>query len=1097
MMKARFRNSVLQSDQSLIEGLELPGPNDREMFATTILDNVGAIVTFKVRDLRIQQLLRAPLLLLIVCTLLLSAERALALDPGRSITQYVHDTWRAKDGLPQSPIDMILQTRDGFLWLATRDGLVRFDGLQFTTFNEANTVELKSNDISVLLEDGNSNLWIGTNGGGLTRFKDGAWTAYSTEQGLPHNVVSSLYEDVAGTLWIGTEGGVARLREDNLTTYTTAHGLPHSVVRAIAEDGQSNLWVLTDGGPARYEAEKFLPSASPNKLPAGKATKFYRDHTGDLWILTIGGGLGRLHDGDISMFTKEDGLVSNFIFSVQEDKEGGLWIGTGERLAHFADGSFSSYGTQDGLAYNIIDTIYQDREGALWLGTSQGGLSRYVNGEFKSYGTKQGLLDSRVSVFYEDQEGDLWVSTDGGLERFRNGLFSTYTTEDGLSSDSVMSLYGGQDGSLWIGTYGGGLDRYRDGKFTSYAAKDGLSNDTVWALCEDRKGGLWIGTDDGLNQLSAGRFTHFTMRDGLSNNAISSLFEARDGTLWIGTYGGGLNAFRSGVFKSYTTAQGLSDNVVLAIYEDQGNRLWIGTETGLDQLKDEGFVHYTSQNGRAKGGVFCFYEDENHCLWMGTHDGLTLFRDGRFTSLSRSEGLLATDVTEIMGDDAGNIWIGSGNGVHRAGKGELEHFAEGDGMSVTFVSYGEADGMKIASCNGAGSEPAGWKTVDGRLWFATHRGLSVLDPNQLKTKDRLLAPKVVSILFDYQPIRSNAQSGQVATVVPAGTRMLQIHYTAPSFDAPEKIRFKYRLEGFDRNWVDAGTERTASFTNLAPGDYRFRIAASSDGMNWHEASAVLEFYIQPRFYQTYWFYALCAMLLALVAWLLHRLRVRRIEAEFGAVLTERNRMAREIHDTLAQGFVGISFQLELVAKMMQRAPEVAKEHLDNARDLVRSSLEEARRSVRNLRAQSLETAGLVAALADTGRRMTAGTEITAEVETLGQSAPLSGEIENSLFRIGQEALTNALKHAQARHIRIQLCFEHECVQLRVTDDGRGFDPSETLTPDGGGFGFKGMHERAAQLGAKLEVNSQPCKGTEIVVRVPTTRKPGARTAARQ
>lgn len=1036
------------------------------------------------RDLRIFQVCCKFRVLLIVCMPWFATEQALALDPSKSITQYVHDAWQTKDGLPQSPIKFILQTHDGFLWLGTRNGLVRFDGLQFTIFTQSNTEELKSNDISAMIEDRDGNLWIGTNGGGLTEFKDGHWTNYSTAQGLPQDSVSSLYEDHDGSLWVATDEGVACVRQTKVTAYTSAQGLPNDVVRSIAEDGKGNLWVMTDGGLAHYQNERFTPSASITGLPAGRSTKFYRDHAGDLWIPTIGGGLGRLHDGEIHTYSKEEGLPSNFIFDVQEDHAGALWIGTGERLARFAAGRFTSYTTLDGIAENIVHTIYPDREGGLWLGTRERGLSRYFNGVFKSYGTKQGLLDNGVSAFYEDREGDLWVATDGGLERFKDGVLSTYTTEDGLSSDSIMSLYGGLDGSLWVGTNGGGLNRYLDGKFKNYTTKDGLSNDTVWALWEDRKGGLWIGTDNGLNHLAAGRFTPYTMRDGLSNNAISSLFEDHDGTLWIGTYGGGLNALSENTFKSYTTAQGLSDNAVLAIFEDRQNRLWIGTEAGLDQFKDGNFVHYPSLNNLRGGAVFALYEDEEHSLWIGTLDGLARFKDGYFTGLIGSAGQFAVAVSAILEDQQGNLWIGSGSGVHRASRGGLDAFMNGETKSISITSYGVAEGMKTVSCNGGGSQPAGWRTPDGRLWFATHRGLSVVDPNHLATVDQPLEPQVVNILFDYQVAKQDSKNRPPAIIVPAETRMLQIHYTAPSLAGAEKIRFKYKLEGFDRNWVDAGIERVASYTNLSPGNYHFRVTASSDGLNWHAASTTLDFYIQPHFYQTYSFYALCLGLFAFAGWMLYRFRLRQIEAQFGAVLAERNRMAREIHDTLAQGFVGTSIQLELVAKMMQRAPEKAREHLNTARELVRASLAEARRSVRNLRSHSLETRGLAAALAATARQMTTGSGISAEIETLGQSRPLSGEVENNLFRIGQEALTNSVKHARAQHIHIELTFERDHLLLKVRDDGCGFDPHQGVSSDGG-FGLKGMRERVAQLNGELVINSQSGKGTEIAARVPT------------
>jgi two-component sensor histidine kinase len=451
-------------------------------------------------------------------------------------------------------------------------------------------------------------------------------------------------------------------------------------------------------------------------------------------------------------------------------------------------------------------------------------------------------------------------------------------------------------------------------------------------------------------------------------------------------------------------------------------------------------------------------------------------RGDQFVSFTSRSGIAADVIYRILEDQQGNLWFSSNKGVFRVNKDELERVSKSEVSSVNAVFYGPADGTLTRECSGGG-HPAGWKTADGRLWFATIRGIAVIDPANIPLNTVPPPTVIEQILIDNQPVTLGAPLN-----FSAGSTRFDFHYTAPSFIAPENMRFKYKLEGFDNDWIEGGVRRVANYTNLRPGNYRFRvIAANNDGL-WNEQGALVDFYLKPHFYQTYWFLILCALLLAGVAWALYRMRVRQMSSQFGAVLAERNRIAREIHDNLAQDILGISVQLELVARLMPAATEKAKTHLDRARILVRNSMAEARRYVWDLRSQESQTKDLPTALSDLTRRLTADNEVQSVVQVTGAFRPLPSSIEGNLLRIGQEAINNAIKHAEAQRILVDLNFDTAVVRLSIRDDGRGFDVGTEQTD--GHFGLIGMRERAEQIGGKLSINSEKGAGTEVIIEVP-------------
>jgi diguanylate cyclase (GGDEF)-like protein/putative nucleotidyltransferase with HDIG domain len=747
--------------------------------------------------------------------LVLPAARSEAgLNPEKAITQYTHDGWQTEQGLPQNTVPAAVQTRDGYIWLGTELGLVRFDGVHFTVFDEGNTPEIKSNIVVALVEDHQRRLWIGTQGGGLTCLQDGKFTTYTTANGLSNDSVLSLYEDRQGNLWIGTDGGgLDRFQDGRFTVYTTKTGLVNDAVFSIAEDAQGTLWIGTHAGLDRLKDGVFTTYTTKDGLKNGYVKSVHEDRQGRLWVATVGGGLSQLNGNRFTTYTTKDGLSSDEVWTLHEDSQGSLWIGTSGGLDRFKDGRFEAYTSKQGLSDDEVWSILDDREGNLWVGTSSGGLNRLQDGEFTTFSSQEGLSKDFVLPVYEGQDGSLWVGTAGaGLNRIKDGKITTYTSKNGLSNDFVFSIAGDRDGNLWIGTRKG-LDRFKDGKFTAYTMAQGLPNNIVIVTYVDPKGNLWIGGRGGLSRFQNGKFITYTCKDGLSNEFVISIEADRDGSLWIGTGGGGLNRLQDGKFTAYTRKQGLSSDVVMTTYEDAEGSLWIGTQNG----------------------------------------GLNRFKDGKFTAYRMRQGLFDDAIFRILEDERGNLWMSSNRGVFHVSKQELNDFAAGKIARINSVGYGTSDGMKSKECNG-GYQPAGWKTRDGRLCFPTMKGVSIIDPKLRMDNVRL------PVLVEKVGLGGRLVDPSAVVPLPPETSRLDFYYTALGFRAPQKIRFKYKLEGFDKDWMEVGPRRVAYYTNLPPGHYRFRLMAAEGDDKWTEADAPCALYLAPRFYQTAWFYGLCAVL---------------------------------------------------------------------------------------------------------------------------------------------------------------------------------------------------------------------------------------------
>ena len=965
-----------------------------------------------------------------VALLLVVTTRAPALDPNRTLWEFGHQAWLTENGLPQNTVQAITQTRDGYLWIGTQEGLARFDGLNFTVFDKENTPAFKSNDIRFLYEDKQERLWISTSYGLVCRH-NGQFLAYTVNEGLPDNSVGPVVEDTSGNVWIGTAGGLTRFENGNFRTLSVEQGLSRNLVQTLSARANGTVLVGTAAGIQSLSGDRFTTWSGPSHIRAANITAI-AETTGRVYF---GTPEGLFEVDEQTGASNSIGLPNSRISALRMDRQGALWIATAGGVLRYHNGIVQAFNVANGLTSNLVLAIFEDREGSMWIGTEAGGLNLLKSKKFTTYTTRDGLPNDLVKAIYQDAQGGIWIgSNGGGLTLFKNGIFTTWTTRDGLSSDVVLSLAGDAQGVIWIGTPDG-LNRFQNGKFQTFTFAEGLSNDLVRSVFVDRSGVLWVGTRDGLNSFRDNEFRVYTTQDGLANNFIGTIYEDSKGNLWVGTLGG-LNKFKDGKFQTFTTKDGLSSNTVISLYEDATGDLWIGTNGG----------------------------------------GLNLLREGRVYSFTSSNGLAADVIYRILEDKQLNLWCSSNKGIFKISKAELDMVASGAATSVAPVFYGPADGTLTRECSGGG-HPAGWKTSDGRIWFATIKGLAVIDPENIPLNTSPPPVAIEQVHVDNQPVPLTEKLS-----LPPSASRLDFYYTALSFIAPENVRFKYKLEGFDDHWIDGGGRRVASYTNLRPGNYTFRvIAANNDGV-WNESGAAVDFYLQPRFYQTYWFYLVVVLLLGLTAWQLYRMRVRRMASQFSAVLAERNRIAREIHDNLAQDILGISVQLELVARLMPAAAETAKGHVDRARILVRNSMTEARRYVWDLRSQELQKKDLPAALRDTTTRLTGDKGVEAVVEVTGLLRPLPQPVETNLLRIGQEAINNAVKHAHANRIDVLLDFDARSVRLSVRDDGHGFDPSGQIAD--GHFGLMGMRERAEQIDAELTIESAIERGTQITVEAP-------------
>jgi ligand-binding sensor domain-containing protein/two-component sensor histidine kinase len=811
----------------------------------------------------------------------------------------------------------------------------------------------------------------------------------------------------------------------------------------------------------------------------------YEDHRGQIWVSGVGGLIKR--EGDkFSAVLGTKYLTGNIIASIAETSSG-LWIaGTKGPILLRPDGSTRWYTTRDGLPNDFVRALCADRSGNLWVGTF-GGLSRLENGRFTATKGNPGDRDW-IGSLYEDREGDLWVGASSALIRLRDDRFSMYGAPEGFPSDEPTALHLDRRGELWVGYHASGLVALGADGLRAYTTRDGLPSNEIFSIEESAHGDLLIGSSGGLSRMRAGRFINYSVPDPAGRKSVYHALEDADGRLWAAT-SSGVYEFDGKGWRGVIQGHASASDFVLTLTMGQDGALWAGTmSNGLWQITD-GKTHavrprlFTPADGAQSNQIRSLYQDPAGTLWIATAGGgLSAFRAGVFRRYTARDGLLSDNISHVQDDGLGRLWLSTTRGISSVSIQQLRDFSAGKIGRLTPDNYGVSDGLRSAQC--APSFPAGGgsaRTPDGRLWFTTARGLASIDPRDpAQDAARSAAPPVLHISemeVDGRPVGLD----RAARLAPGAAR-IQFRYAGIHLSSPERLRYSYELAGLDRVWIPAGSRRVAEYSHLPHGRYRFLVRSEVPGGG--ASQSEFAFQVLPRFFETPWFLALCALSVVCGAYGMHRLRLKRIHSRFALVFEERSRLAREIHDTLAQGFVGISHQLDALAIKLGGDLDIAREHLNLARKMARHSLTEARRSVMDLRTSDLEGRDLSTALGTSARLWAAGSAVQVRVETSGSRRELSSDLEQNILRIAQEAVANSLKHAHAQTIWIDLSIEASLLQLRVKDDGQGFEPPDGFSLAGGHFGLLGMQERAERLGGKLALASQPGSGTEVEVTVP-------------
>lgn len=955
-----------------------------------------------------------------------------ALPPAADLGSYSQRVWHAQDGLPEETVQAFAQTPDRYLWIGTSGGLVRFDGAQFVVFDRENTPSFRENSVFTLLVARDGGLWIGTDGGGLARYQVGSFQSYSRRDGLTNGFVRALCQDHAGVLWVGTDDGLFRLAGEHLVRVDGHNGVPALAVHAILEDHRGRLWV---GGSTLLMLAG--SEVSEYDLPGGfgenRIKSLLETRDGTLWVGTVS-GLERKLPGE-PRFAKVPQIAAT-VRVLRQDRFGTLWIGTiGGGLLDYRDGRFSRLSAPKYLPSNTVLSMFEDTEQNVWVGT-QAGLLRLSATPVKTFPIP-GAEDSDFGTILEDRDGALWVASTH-LHRFVNGAITSYKFPGPLAGIKVRNLFRDHTGVLWVGTDGHGVFRI-DGKQTQqYTTRQGLVNDFIRAFYEDRDGSLWIGTDEGVSRWSANRFVNYTVRDGLCYFSIRALLQDRNGDLWIGT-DRGVSRLHGGVFVRDPVVARLQSEKVWAIHEDPTGGLWFGTRGG----------------------------------------GLFRWRGGRLTAYTVAQGLASNGIYAILEDHAGVFWMSGPNGISSIRRSDLDRVAEVPSYRPAVSLYGISDGLETTQMNG-GTQPAGCLTADGEIWFPSNKGPVRIVPAQTRATD-VPAAVIERVIADG---REAALSSPIS--LRPGDGKLEIYYSAVRLRSQERIRFRYKLEGFDKTWTEAYKRRVAYYTNLPAGRYSFRVAAfeMSEPQKVSEASVPIVW--RPHFYRTGWFFLLCLASAGAAVFAAHRFRMRQAHSRWEAVLEERGRVAREMHDTVIQGCGSISALLEASFMLGDSAADTRRELLTCARDQVRTTIEEARRAVWNLR-QKPASAGIGAAIVQMAHQLSTEARVPITCETSGKPYGLEPTVEHDVLMVAREALHNAIQHAQPATLRILLRYEARDVRLTVVDDGCGFDHAAAEPASSEHYGLIGMRERVERLGGALHFDSAPGRGTRVEVILPLKR----------
>lgn len=966
--------------------------------------------------------------------------------------EYGFDIWTTANGLPQNTVTGVVQTPDGYLWISTFDGLARFDGVKFTIFDKGNTKGILNNRFSGLFVDKEGVIWATTENGVITVYRNGIFSSHQSPE-ISSSFVT-IVSDANGEALIETNDGYYYLKDSNFIP-TSEKKEPN--VKKLYFPKSRAEWIFRANGTTSVkngQTTNYPLVLPPEYLTQNANSPYLEDSQGALWIATKN-LIYRLVNGNVTTFTKNEIPALNELtpFVILDDAEGNVWFVLGIsdttrkldwQFVRFKDGQFTSYNL--GKSVNAGQGI-TDREGNFWLATSTG-LRRLRQQLISTLSVKDGLFSNEVYPLLQTNNGDILIGLPQGLNIYRDGKI----INSGLKYTNSLPLYmrglwEDKQEKIWLGYQGeGGFGRFEEPSSVKRIGQADLPNGAT-DFASDQKGNIWIATEEGLFVYKDDReIAHYTVKDGLRNDKIITLHFDRNDNLWLGTYDG-LALFKEGKFTNFADIENSPKGFVRAIYEDGGGVLWFGTYG----------------------------------------DGLVRYKDGKFFNYRVEDGLFNNGVFAILEDDRANFWMSSNRGIHRVSKQELNEFADGIIPKLNSVSYDEKDGMLNAECNG-GRLPAAIKTKDGKFWFPTMGGIAIVDSEAEKKNPNPPPVLIENVAIDRKSAIRNSNS-QIELL--PGQSNLEINYTGLSLTKSNQIKFRYKLEGFEANWVEAGTARTASYSYLPHGEYTFHvIAANADGV-WNNEGASVKIMVQPYFYQTWWFRILLALTIALIIALIYRNRISHLreiaetKTAFSRQLiesqeAERKRIATELHDGLGQNLVVIKNRAALGIKKGDDKERVAKE-LNNISESATQALDEVREITNNLRPQLLDRLGLTKAINAMLKKVSGVIEIESEIDSIDQIFNETQEI--SIYRIVQESLNNIIKHAEATEVSVKIKRNENNVLIKITDNGKGFDSANIKS----GLGLVGLRERSQLLNGELLIDSKIGEGTSINVKISSTK----------
>jgi ligand-binding sensor domain-containing protein/signal transduction histidine kinase len=970
-------------------------------------------------------------------------------------SNYFTHLWQSEDGLPQNAVTSIAQTRDGYLWVGTYGGLARFDGIRFTRFDPSNYPQLKSSRVTSLFEDREGSLWIGHETGEVVRFKQGRFEEMAEPSGWQGKKIVAICEDELGDFWLVSDDGLmSRLRDGLLLVPPTGSALG---LVSVANDPAGHIWMARHGALSKLQGGKLAPITLDDFGAEPYVQGICPGRDGALWVSVN----GRIRKWNVNHWSQDLGEAPwglRGVTGMIETREGCLAVGTIDSGLDIINcrGGVLHFNHTNSLPQNWVRALCEDHEGNLWVAAGSGGLVALRAGKVAAIGPPEGWQGRAVLSVTAARDNSLWISTEGaGIYHFSNERWEHFGENDGLSNQFVWSLGEDSQGTLWAATWGGGMFVKQGNRFVR---PPGLEENTVpmTTLLHGQNGITWIGTAAGLLRYEAGKVSSFGEREGLELADVRAVTQARDGTVWFAMTGGGLGRLRDGSLKQFRKRDGLSSDFLQALRIDTDGILWIGTSSG----------------------------------------GLNRMRGEHFAAITRTNGLADDVICDIEEDDRGYFWMSSHNGIMRVSKAELNACADGRTNWVDCLTYGKGEGLPTLECSG-GMQPAGCKTLDGRLWFPTSRGLVAIDPSDVK-KNQLPPPVVIEeLLVDGRPLLPSQRSHSRLQITP-GRHRFEFHFTGLSFTVPEKVRFKHRLDGLEQEWSDADSMRSADYSYIAPGEYTFRVMACNNDGVWNESEASLRFKVLPHFWQTWWFRVLsviCGVIVvaaAAVFTMRRRLerKLERLEHQ-RALERERARIAKDIHDDLGASLTRISMLSQ--SARSEPDPTLAASDLDRIYDTSRELTRAMDEIVWAVNPQHDSLDSLATYLGKFAQDFLAAAHIKCRLDVPMQlpSWPLTAEIRHNLFLAFKEAINNSVKHAHTSEVRISLAINGMGFTLQVEDKGCGFtldsagngsprDPARISS----GYGLGNMRRRLEEIGGHCELHSAPGTGTRVAFIVP-------------